>query len=94
MEDVSAGGVKLLTNIPDILHKGTVITPLTLTLFLRFRTNEETLIIVPEATVQWTALTGESTTKMGLHFALQGGSLEAITDYIDARSIEESLVNR
>lgn len=94
VEDVSAGGARLQTKIQDIIRKGTVITPLSLNLFQRFRIGEETRVIIPEATVKWSVVEGEFTSKMGLHFSLQGSSHETITNYVDLRSLEDALTHQ
>ena len=92
VEDVSLGGVKLRTDIQSNsnISKGDIIAPLSLTLFQRFRTDEEIYFVIPEATVAWTATEGQRTVKIGLEFSLLGYTQKELSDYIDLRTLEDS----
>lgn len=89
IEDISAQGIKITTDIPIKVSKGDVISPLTLENFYeRFYTSKNFRLQIPEARVSWALFNGIRTTKMGIKFTLPEVNLPTLNDYLDIRSKE------
>ena len=86
--DVSLEGAKITGEIHSVLSKGSIVSPLTLTLFRRFDPGEETKLHVPEATVMWAIVKDGRTVEMGLKFSLPDQARGDLSDYINLRSLE------
>jgi len=86
--DVSLGGARIVGTIPSVVAKGDVITPLTISLYRRSASREETRVHVPEAEVKWAVVEGSQTQAMGIRFSLPDKARQVLADYIDLRMIE------
>lgn len=87
--DISLGGVKLFVDIPGALAKGEILCHVTLTICYRI-SKGQTVLIIPEAEIIWCKFENEVTNTVGIKFTLSGKELDALTKYIDVRSMEES----
>jgi hypothetical protein len=84
IEDISLEGARISGDFPIILEKGSIITPITLTLMPRSyrRHGDETIIHIPEATVMWSKSDEDVTREFAVHFILQELQLQALGHYI------------
>ena len=91
VEDISLEGAKFLANVPVSIAVGDTLCHLTLTLCSRFSSIDETTVHVPEAKVIWLKGDENVTRAMGVKFLWHGKTQEALSTYIDLRSIEDPL---
>jgi len=89
--NVSLAGARLAGDIPTIVKKGEIITPLVLTLHQQLYVGEETRIHIPEATIKRVLADDERTMELGVHFSLPTDEHQTMADYIEMRNIEETI---
>lgn len=89
IDDISIQGAKVLVNIPMELAAGTKLFHITITLCLR-ESLVQTVLFVAEAEIVWSKCAESLTTIIGIRFAVAGNHLEALTNYIDLRLIEDA----
>ncbi len=93
VEDISIDGAKLLVDIPSKLAKEDIVTNLTLTLFCCFGSDYEAHLHIPQAKVIWLKCSEGKTNTLGVQFVLKGKDHEKLSDYIELRSLEDSVKN-
>lgn len=87
--DISLEGAKLFADIHGKLATGAILCHITLTICYRI-SKVETVIIIPESEIVWSKFENEVTNTVGIKFSLSEKDLDALSKYIDLRSIEES----
>jgi len=87
--DISLEGAMLLVDIPGPMEKGAILCHVTLTICFRI-SKVQTVIIIPEAELAWSKFDNEVTNTIGIKFSLSEKYYDALSKYIDLRSIEES----
>lgn len=92
IENISLEGAKLVGKFSQHIQKGNKISPLSMTLRLRFGDFEEN-ITVPEAIVRRVTERDQETREFGIQFALKGTDLETLERYLTICSIEDSPPN-
>lgn len=93
VEDISLEGAKLLVSFPGQLATGSMLCNITLT--LRYRMSSIlTEIVIPEAEIGWSKCEGEVTNALGIKFFLAEKYMDALINYMDLRSIEESFKSK
>ena len=88
--DISQEGAKIVGNFPTVILKNDILTPVSLTLFQRFKFLNETIVHIPEATVTRSAGDDETTSELALHFELPPDKLAPLAEYLNTRQIEEN----
>lgn len=90
IDNISIDGAKFLVNIPSIIEKDDVVENLTLTLFCRLKSIDETYFHIPQAKVVWLKCDEGGTKILGVQFVLLGKDHDILSDYIDLRTMEDS----
>lgn len=90
--DVSLEGAKLVGKFSQNIRKGDKISPLSMTLRLRFGDFEEN-ITAPEATVRHVKELSQEIREFGVHFVLKGADRETLERYLTICSFEDSPQN-
>jgi len=88
--DISLEGAKLFVDIPGKLEKGAILCHITLTLYYRLSSIVQTVLTIPEAEIIWSNFEKEVTNTVGIKYILSENNLNALSNYIEFRSIEES----
>lgn len=89
--DVSLEGAMFSGNVPQDLKKGDVVGPVTMSLLMKFG-SDETHVQVAEATVMNViSADGITEKKVGFHFHEDAASQATLSPYIDIRLIEDSV---
>lgn len=92
--DISLQGAMLAGNSRMSFKKGDEIGPITLDLFLSLGSNE-TRVQIKRATVMNVIVSQDGTqTKLGVFFAKDEVNQDDLENYIDIRTIEESVINK
>lgn len=89
VEDISLQGAKIVAGIPVPLAVGSKVVNITLTLCYRM-SDIQTIIVIPEAEVGWAMCESEGTSALGIKFSLAEKYMDALINFMDLRSIEES----
>ncbi|MDD5760041.1 MAG: PilZ domain-containing protein [Desulfobulbaceae bacterium] len=89
VEDISLQGAKILADIPLQLAVGSTLANITLTLCYRM-SEIQTIIVIPEAEIGWAKCEDGATSALGIKFVLAEKYMDALINYMDLRSIEES----
>lgn len=87
VKDVSLEGANLTGTFSQNIRKDDRISPLTLTLRLRFGNYEES-ILVPEAMVRRRKDLGKEKMELGVHFTLKKSDLDRLDTYLTLRTME------
>jgi|GEM_PF-1177408 len=87
IKDVSLEGAHLTGPFSENIHQEDHISPLTLTLRLRFGDYEET-ILVPDAIVRRRKDLGKGKLELGMHFTLGKNDLDRLDTYLTLRTME------
>lgn len=91
-KDISQEGSLLRSTFSPTLNNGTILSPVTLSLFVYAAKAPVTEIIVPAAKIVKTFALGDKM-DIALHFTLSGKELDTLEDYIERRLIEDSTMH-
>lgn len=91
IKDISLEGAKIIGRFPTVILKNDILTPVSLSLFKKFRSTEEIQIHIPEATVARSAGDDETTTEVALHFQLPPEKRKLLDEYVQIRQREENM---
>lgn len=90
IKDISLEGARITGNFPTVILKNDIVTPVSLSLFKKFKNQDETLIQIPEATVARSTGDDETTSELALHFQLPPEKLQRLDEYVQSRQREEN----
>lgn len=88
VKDVCLAGAKLHGNFSQFIQVNDYLSPVTLTLRLRYGNYEET-VVVPEAMVCRVIDLPDNIKEVGIHFVLREAEAEGLERFIAMRSLEE-----
>ncbi len=89
--NVSENGVRCVGDLHAVISPGDSLMPISLSLYSKLLSKEETYLHIPEATVAWSIIWEERTIEMGIKFDLSGSLKEVLGNYIDCRNVEDSV---
>ena len=92
IKNISIEGARLVGNFSEHIKKGDKLSPLSMTLRLRFGDFEEK-VTAPEAIVRRVIELDQKTREFGIQFTLKGQDLENLERYLAICSIEDSPPN-
>jgi hypothetical protein len=87
--DVCMEGAKITGDFPVKIGPGNVVSPLSMTLFLRSSQSRESVVHIPEARVVRSLFRGEQTKEFSIHFVLPENLKEPLARYVDMRRLED-----
>ena len=87
--DISLEGARLLVDIPGPVAKDTTLCHVTLTICYRI-SKAQIVLLIPEVKIAWSKFEQEITNTIGIQFLLSEKDQDALSNYIELRTIEES----